>query len=153
MKGLTALPRESKQVGRAVPCAPEDEQSMNLAKEVPIRKRLPHTVPSWVTCGTCYFITVCAMPKGRNQLASSTTADSIAESFKFNMERGIWWVNLLLVMPDHLHAMMRFPDDPGIRKSISDWKHYIYRTYRIEWQRDFFEHRLRDDENLSLIHI
>ena len=114
---------------------------------MPIRKRLPHDVPSWVPFGSCYFITVCATPKGRNQLATPEIADRIVESFKFNTSRQLWWGDLLLVMPDHIHALMRFPAEPGIRKSILDWKHFLTRTCKIEWQRDFFEHRLRDDEN------
>ena len=120
---------------------------MNQPKERPVRKRLPHDIPSWVSIGDCYFITICTEPRGRNHLANPFVADSIAKSFRHNMNRGIWWADVLLVMPDHIHALMKFPADPGIRKSLSDWKHFLARTCQIEWQRDFFEHRLRDDEN------
>ncbi len=120
---------------------------VNQSKEMPVRKRLPHDVPSWVAAGCRYFVTLCTIPKGRNQLATPLVAKSIAESFKFNMDRGIWWVELLVVMPDHLHALMRFPVAPGVRVTFSRWKHFLARTCQVEWQRDFFEHRLRDDEN------
>ena len=50
-------------------------------------------------------------------------------------------------MPDHLHALMKFPIEPGIGKAIADWKHFVSRAHGIQWQRDFFEHRLRNDEN------
>jgi putative transposase len=89
---------------------------------------------------------VCAAEKGGNQLIAPVTAQAIAESFRFNMARGIWWVALLVVMPDHLHALMKFPVEPGIDKAIGNWKHFLSRTHNIHWQRDFFEHRLRNDE-------
>ncbi len=120
---------------------------MKQDRENPTRKHLPHETPAWVASGSCYFITVCAANKGGNQLAVPPIAKSIFESFVFNMKRGIWWAELLVIMPDHFHALMRFPVEPGIQKSLSDWKHYISRTCNIDWQRDFFEHRLRNDEN------
>jgi putative transposase len=33
-----------------------------------------------------------------------------------------------------------------INKCIRDWKHWTAHRYGIRWQRDFFEHRLRNDE-------
>ena len=120
---------------------------MVVSRQIPSRQHLPHGIPSWVPMGACYFITICATPKGRNQLTVPTVARGIAESFMFNANRRVWWLELLLIMPDHLHALMKFPPEPGIGKAISDCKHYLARTQDIEWQRDFFEHRLRNDEN------
>jgi putative transposase len=116
---------------------------------LPDRKQLPHGIPLWASSGSCYFITLCANPKGRNQLAQPIIANAIFESFLFNMNRGTWWADLLVLMPDHLHALMYFAPDAGIKKSITTWKHYISRSCHIDWQRDFFEHRLRNDENYT----
>ncbi len=48
-------------------------------------------------------------------------------------------------MPDHLHAILSFPPDKIIRKTVSNWKRYNARFHGIQWQSDFFEHRLRDE--------
>jgi hypothetical protein len=50
-------------------------------------------------------------------------------------------------MPDHCHALVSFPDSevPWI-KVVRDWKHYLAHSLGIEWQTDFYDHRLRTDE-------
>ena len=50
-------------------------------------------------------------------------------------------------MPDHLHAIMSFSPEVGMQKSIPDWKRYTCTHAGIQWQRDFFDHRLRKDES------
>ena len=114
---------------------------------LPQRKVLPHVVPSWVFTGSIYFITICAERKGDDQLCKNGAADLILDSIDFNAKRGLWWPHLVLVMPDHLHGLFSFAADPGMKKALSDWKHYISRQGKFGWQRDFFEHRLRNDES------
>ena len=36
--------------------------------DLPVRKKLPHTVPQWVTEGSWFFITIKCVPPGKNQL-------------------------------------------------------------------------------------
>ena len=50
----------------------------------------------------------------------------------------------MLLMPDHLHAIIAFPREPGIKTTVANWKHYLAAHEKIQWQRDFFDHRLRD---------
>ncbi|MDF7809006.1 hypothetical protein P4E94_16280 [Pontiellaceae bacterium B12219] len=69
------------------------------------------------------------------------------ESLLFRQERGDLWVHLLVLMPDHLHAIMNFSPTIGMKRSISQWKRYISTNSTVEWQRDFFDHRLRKDES------
>jgi hypothetical protein len=47
-------------------------------------------------------------------------------------------------MPDHLHAILAFPREPGTATTIKNWKKYVAGKHRVNWQRDFFDHRLRD---------
>ena len=54
----------------------------------------------------------------------------------------------LLLMPDHLHALVSFPGDNTMPKVVAAWKRHAARTQRILWQRGFFDHRLRHDESL-----
>lgn len=50
----------------------------------------------------------------------------------------------MLLMPDHLHAIIAFPREPGMKETITNWKRFLARSQKIKWQRDFFDHRLRD---------
>lgn len=58
-------------------------------------------------------------------------------------------------MPDHLHAIVAFGREAVMKKQVSDWKRYVARRWAICWQRDFFDHRLRNhheiEEKLSYI--
>jgi putative transposase len=33
---------------------------------------------------------------------------------------------------------------------LRDWKSWLAKTHKIEWQENFFDHRLRDDEQFNL---
>ena len=50
-------------------------------------------------------------------------------------------------MPDHLHALISFPYDQRMKQIIADWKRFLATRLQIDWQRDFFDHRLRRDES------
>ncbi len=50
-------------------------------------------------------------------------------------------------MPDHLHALVSFPKDRNPTKIIANWKENVAKTTDVRWQRDFFDHRLRNDES------
>ncbi len=113
----------------------------------PQRKQLPHDIPSWVSDGAIYFITICAQPRGVNQLCHPEVAAWIRESMEFRQARGDWWVHLVLLMPDHVHALMSFQRQTGMNAAIAQWKRYSAREAKIQWQSGYFEHRLRDDAN------
>lgn len=113
------------------------------------RKTLPHGIPSWVEDGSEYFITICAEPKGKNQLCHADVAESLFQALSFYQSRGDLWNHLVLLMPDHLHAIMSFNRDVGMKKSIREFKKYAAKEFGIAWQRDFFDHRLRKDESYT----
>jgi len=48
-------------------------------------------------------------------------------------------------MPDHVHGIVTFDLAKGIKPTVADWKRYQKTTLKVDWQPDFFEHRLRDD--------
>ena len=111
----------------------------------PRRRRLPHAVPSWVPDGSLYFITLVCTVRGVNQLARADTARVLRDSLRLRQECGQWQVSLALLMPDHLHALIRFNPERGIQRTVLDWKRYTAKAGRIEWQQDFFEHRVRNE--------
>jgi putative transposase len=120
---------------------------LSIMSEHPIRKTLPHEIPPWVSNGSEYFITVCTKPRGVNQLCQPDVAEFLKNTLLFYQARNELWVHLFLLMPDHLHAILSFSPMIGMQKSMSKWKHYAAREKGINWQRDFFDHRLRKDES------
>jgi len=114
---------------------------------LPERKKLPHEIPSWVEDGAEYFVTIGCEPRGVNHLCCEEVFVLIKESLQFRQNRGDLWVHLLLLMPDHLHAIMSFSPMIGMKRCISQWKRYVSTNSSVVWQRDFFDHRLRPGES------
>jgi REP element-mobilizing transposase RayT len=120
---------------------------MQHAFMLPDRKVLHHGIPSWVEDGADFFITICTQPRRLNQLCDPDIAKKIHAAFNFYQNRGDLWLHLLVLMPDHLHAIMSFNALPGMQKSISEFKKFTAKSIGIKWQRGFFDHRLRRDES------
>jgi len=49
-------------------------------------------------------------------------------------------------MPDHLHALLAFPREPGMAATIREWKRGAARLQGVKWQENFFDHRIRSDK-------
>ena len=45
--------------------------------DLPVRKKLTHTIPQWVAEGSWFFITIKCMPPGRNHLCQAGTGDAV----------------------------------------------------------------------------
>jgi len=142
-------------VGRDVPIAPAQSdfgivqpknESQIFIMNFPIRGRLGHEMPQWVLDGSFYFITINCEPRRENQLCREDTGDAVLAAAAHNHEELIWYCRLMLLMPDHLHAIMAFPREPGLKTIIANWKRFLSRQYKILWQRDFFDHRLRSHQ-------
>jgi REP element-mobilizing transposase RayT len=116
---------------------------------LPQRLRLPHNIPLWVDPQkSVYFITINCQERGINQLARPEVAIPLLDSVVFRNEKSIWFARVFLVMPDHVHALLSFPPSENtVQKTMSRWKRWTTWRLKIKWQRDFFEHRLRSDEN------
>jgi len=91
---------------------------------LPVRTKLPHDVPLWVDpTKETYFITVCCLPRGLNQLAKSNVAAELFETLSHRNALSVWSVRLALLMPDHIHLIVSFPENGRkIRTIISKWK-------------------------------
>ena len=110
----------------------------------PQRRHLPHEVPPWVADGSVFFITINAKGRGDAPLLAGDRPVRLWENTRRQMDAGRWWVRLFMVMPDHLHMMASFPRNPGMKAVIREWKRWTALTLGIEWQRDFFDHRIRN---------
>jgi putative transposase len=113
------------------------------------RKSPTHTIPLWVDpAQSVYFITICCAPRHVNQLCHKQLASFLFETVEYRCQQKTWFAHVFLLMPDHVHTLLSFPlSKTPMRKIISQWKAWATKQFGIHWQRDFFEHRLRDDEN------
>lgn len=115
---------------------------------LPPRKTLPHVVPLFVDpARETYFITICCVRRGVNQLATPQVGSELIGTINHRNESGIWWAHLAVLMPDHAHLLLSFPQERRLQTTISKWKEWTAKSLEIDWQRDFFEHRLRRDES------
>src|SRR5207253_5932306 len=60
-----------------------------------------------------------------------------------------WACRLILLMPDHLHALLQFPAPSDMSCVIGDWKRFTARKPGISWQTNYFDHRIRDRHGLQ----
>ena len=111
-----------------------------------------HDVPDGIEInpeGEVFFITICCLPRGENQLARSDVWSVIDETLKMREASGDCSVLLVLAMPDHLHGLFAFPGGKKMQRVMSSFKEWVAKCSGVKWQRDFFEHRLRGWESAA----
>ncbi|HYJ04764.1 MAG TPA: hypothetical protein VEX43_06500 [Chthoniobacterales bacterium] len=101
----------------------------------PVRKRLTHDVPLWVDPSKeDYFITICCEQRGRNYLANPIIGFPLIETIKYRSARGVWYAHVALLMPDHVHLILSFPEiGKGMQTIVSKWKEWTAKSLQIEW--------------------
>lgn len=117
--------------------------------DLPERQRLYHTPPSWVKSGALFFVTVCAAHRGANTLARDHTSPALLASAAHYHNSAVWWLRLLVLMPDHLHALLALPVGRKLGGTITAWKSYQTKQLGVTWQPGFFDHRIRSNESLE----
>jgi putative transposase len=93
--------------------------------DLPVRKKLPHTIPQWIAEGSWFFITINCVPRRKNQLCRANVGDGVLAAMKYNHQKLLWHCRLCLLMPDHLHAILALPREPGMTTVIKNWKKYV----------------------------
>jgi REP element-mobilizing transposase RayT len=104
----------------------------------------PPTIPD----GCWFFFTICCAQRGSNQLCLAGVSRALLENGALYHRQETWALHLLLLMPDHLHAIVGFPRGTGISETVRNWKRLATRRAGVAWQRNFFDHRLRAGEGL-----
>lgn len=112
---------------------------------LPQRHKLPHAIPSWVQQGARHFVTVNCHERDADCLCRGDVATKLLNSARHYDLIGRWYLWLMVVMPDHVHLIATYDLEHGVRKIMKAWKGFQKRNLHVEWQADFFEHRLRDD--------
>jgi putative transposase len=114
------------------------------------RKYLGHgDVPAEVAWDAHFSVTICTLPRGTNNLCFDPVGSGILSAGTHYEVLEKWHVHLLLLMPDHLHLIVTPCLGHSLSSLIADWKRYLCRTYRINFQRNFFDHRIRNTENFN----
>ncbi len=146
----TARPSGLQTDGRFVETSlPDNERNPTgrdapTARPLPQRKTLPHGRPYFAE--SPFFITIHAEARDRNVLALPDLAPRLWEEWLGYARIGRCHPSLFLVMPDHVHGLFFFPVSEVMQKVVSAWKRITARRYGVQWQRDFFDHRIRNDE-------
>lgn len=96
-----------------------------------------------------FFVTICCAERRVNQLCRGEIAAVLFEAVEFRQQAARWYVHLLVLMPDHLHALVSFPDQEVMATVVSNFKEVTAKKARVCWQSGFFDHRLRSDESFD----
>ena len=107
-------------------------------------QRLHHGTPGWVKDGALFHVRIRVATGQTVSLTEANLPAELLQAAKRYHELGHWWCELFLLMPDHVHALLRFPRDPGMAVVIGNWKRGTARFQGVKWQKNFFDHRIRD---------
>jgi REP element-mobilizing transposase RayT len=116
---------------------------------LPQRSRFHHQPPAWVDLDSLFFITVCCRQRGISSLNNPLAFNCMVEACEFYIRSNLWSVEMLLAMPDHWHALIRFQHVENMEAIIRNWKRYVAKRTEIVWQDGFFEHRLRSRQSAN----
>ncbi len=104
---------------------------------------MDHRLPPWVNEGATFFVTINAEKRGPNQFCKSEIGPGLLDSIQHYHESQKWFCSVALLMPDHVHLLVSTSREQALAKTIGAWKRWTAREYGIDWQRNFFDHRLR----------
>jgi hypothetical protein len=111
--------------------------------------RLHHRTPSWVDTGETYHIRISAAPESGRVITEPDIGTQLLASAGFYHEQERWHCRLFLLMPDHLHALLIFPSTQAMGAIVGSWKGYHANHLGLAWQDNFFDHRIRNRDELQ----
>jgi len=119
--------------------------------------RLAHNTPAWVGSGPTYHIRISLRRDAPLSLTAGPIASILLKSAELYHLQRRWNCRIFLLMPDHLHALLAFPHDKSLGEVIRKWKAYHAKHLGIQWQGNFFDHRIRNrgelDEKAAYIRL
>ena len=113
-----------------------------------MRRWLRHETP-WGVQYSEFFITICARPRGLNQLCWPERLVPISETISKYHRSGRWFCSIALWMPDHIHMIVQPSEQERFSKLIGDFKRILKRILGVQWHKGFFDHRIRGHESLE----
>lgn len=101
-------------------------------------------MPGWVKEGALFHVRLRVDKEQETLLTEPSLAASLLKSAARYHSAGHWWCELFLLMPDHVHALLAFPREPGMSVVIRNWKRGAARLQGVLWQDNYFDHRIRN---------
>ena len=111
-----------------------------------LRRHLHHKTPGWVKDGALFHLRIRVAKDQATPLIDNSLSSALLHAVSNYHVRGIWWCELILLMPDHLHMLVSVPHVPGMATTVRNWKRATARIHCVKWQSNYFDHRIRSDE-------
>jgi REP element-mobilizing transposase RayT len=105
--------------------------------------RLAHAVPGWVRRGSPYHIRIRVARNSAILLIDDNLGRALLDSAGFYHKNQRWHCHLMLLMPDHVHALLSFPINTDMGDVIGSWKGFHAKQHSVSWQGNYFDHRIR----------
>ena len=106
--------------------------------------------------GGCYFFTVVTYQR-RPLFGDARNVDLLRQAFAWTKSRRPFDIDAIVILPDHLHSVWRLPekdeDFSGRWRAIKQFVSrrldapVLRRGEKTVWQRRFWEHLIRDEED------
>ena len=109
------------------------------------RKKLTHVRPTWARESDPVFLTLCCRDRKRAWLTNESCWQALVCAAESMFRDHYWSPRLMVAMPDHVHLIADIPRLTGIPKVIRLFKAKTAITDQIDWQRDAFDHRIRNE--------
>ena len=90
-----------------------------------------------------YFITLCTKNRVKS-LTIQPSADRLFSQLESQERDGDFQLHCGTLMPDHLHLVLRIGEKLPFSKTIAKLKAKTREP--IDWQKNFYDHRIRSDE-------
>ena len=116
-----------------------------------IREYLPHQRPAWVNENDPLFITLCHQHRKVRHFDNPTSWAAILSATNHLAAQDKWTPIMMLAMPDHIHGVVVIPHANRIQQTIGSFKRDIGHSWPTHWQRDAFDHRIRNYDQLQEI--
>ena len=113
-----------------------------MSHRLPVRVALDHSPPFWDSYPE-WFVTICTETPRINSLCTPQAAEPLLRGISDYHVKFKWYVDIAVLMPDHLHIIASVPQMVSLSEVIRSFKRWSARELKISWQRGFFEHRLR----------
>jgi len=110
---------------------------------------VPILVPGWVKTEEAYHIRLRTESFSSLPLIDKQLAPSLLKSATLYHDIARWYCHLLLLMPDHLHALLVFPRNRKMSEVIADWKGAQTKQLKIQWQGNFYEEMISHGPELE----
>ena len=80
----------------------------NAAVISSINLDISHALPSWAKDGAVFHVRIRVAREWGGALSDASLAPRLLESVVFYQAKAVWNCRLILLMPDHLHALIAF---------------------------------------------